>query len=98
MTFDATFWVAVSFVIFFGALVYLKIPGKINELYAKLNPKVHTGTKFFSPFPNEKGCKENIYADAEEGDLLIFPAHLLHMAPSLYDTDELRVIFSFNFS
>ena len=65
-------------------------------LYAKLNPKVHTGTKFFSPFPNEKGCKENIYADAEEGDLLIFPAHLLHMAPSLYDTDELRVIFSFN--
>ena len=32
MTFDATFWVAVSFVIFFGALVYLKIPKKINEV------------------------------------------------------------------
>jgi len=32
MTFDATFWVAVSFFIFFGALVYLKIPGKINDL------------------------------------------------------------------
>ncbi len=32
MTFDATFWVAVSFFIFFGALIYLKVPGKINEL------------------------------------------------------------------
>ncbi len=32
MTFDATFWVAVSFVIFFGALIYLKIPKKINDL------------------------------------------------------------------
>ena len=36
MTFDATFWVAVSFFIFFGALVYLKIPGKINELLANM--------------------------------------------------------------
>ena len=36
MTFDATFWVAISFFIFFGALVYLKIPGKINELLANM--------------------------------------------------------------
>ena len=36
MTFDATFWVAVSFVIFFGALVYLKIPQKVNELLSKM--------------------------------------------------------------
>jgi len=36
MTIDATFWVAVSFIIFFGALVYLKIPQKINELLNKL--------------------------------------------------------------
>ena len=36
MTFDATFWVAVSFFIFFGALIYLKIPGKINELLANM--------------------------------------------------------------
>ena len=32
MTFDATFWVAISFVIFFGALAYFKIPEKINNL------------------------------------------------------------------
>ena len=36
MTFDATFWVAVSFFIFVGALIYLKIPGKINELLANM--------------------------------------------------------------
>ena len=36
MVIDATFWVAVSFVIFFGGLVYLKIPQKINEILSKL--------------------------------------------------------------
>ncbi len=36
MTFDATFWVAVSFFIFFGALVYLKVPGKINDLLTNM--------------------------------------------------------------
>jgi len=36
MSFDATFWVAVSFFIFFGLLVYFKIPQKINELLNKL--------------------------------------------------------------
>ena len=36
MKFDATFWVAVSFVIFFGVLIYLKIPQKVNELLGKL--------------------------------------------------------------
>ena len=36
MTIDATFWVAVSFVIFFGGLVYLRIPQKINEILNKL--------------------------------------------------------------
>ena len=32
MIIDATFWVAVSFFIFFGCLVYLKVPQKINNL------------------------------------------------------------------
>ena len=36
MIIDATFWVAISFLIFIGALVYLKIPQKINELLNKL--------------------------------------------------------------
>ena len=36
MVIDSTFWVAVSFVIFIGALVYLKIPQKVNEVLNKL--------------------------------------------------------------
>tara|TARA_B100000029_G_scaffold171815_1_gene168204 strand:- start:305 stop:802 length:498 start_codon:yes stop_codon:yes gene_type:complete len=36
MTFDATFWVAVSFVIFFGALIYFKIPQNVNNLLSKM--------------------------------------------------------------
>ena len=36
MAFDATFWVAISFLIFFGALVYFKIPQKINELLVNM--------------------------------------------------------------
>ena len=36
MKFDATFWVGVSFVLFFGGLVYLKVPQKINEILNKL--------------------------------------------------------------
>ena len=36
MVIDATFWVAISFIIFVGGLVYLKIPQKINEILNKL--------------------------------------------------------------
>ena len=32
MNIDATFWVAVSFFIFAGGLIYLKIPQKINDV------------------------------------------------------------------
>ena len=32
MNIDATFWVAISFIIFLGGLIYLKIPQKINEV------------------------------------------------------------------
>jgi len=36
MEIDATFWVAVSFIIFFGALIYLKIPQKITQILDKM--------------------------------------------------------------
>ena len=36
MVIDSTFWVAVSFVIFFGGLIYLKVPQKINTILNKL--------------------------------------------------------------
>ena len=38
MIIDATFWVAVSFFIFFGVLIYLKVPQKIsNSLTDQIN-------------------------------------------------------------
>ncbi len=36
MIIDSTFWVAVSFIIFFGVLIYLKVPKKVNETLNKL--------------------------------------------------------------
>ena len=36
MQFDATFWVAISFFIFFGALIYFKIPQNVNNLLDKM--------------------------------------------------------------
>ena len=38
MIIDATFWIAISFFIFFGILIYLKVPQKINNsLISKIN-------------------------------------------------------------
>ena len=38
MNIDATFWVAISFFIFLGVLIYLKIPQKINiSLTSQIN-------------------------------------------------------------
>ena len=31
MIIDATFWVAISFFIFIGGIIYLKVPQKINS-------------------------------------------------------------------
>ena len=36
MTIDATFWVAISFFLFFGLLIYFKIPQKVNETLSNL--------------------------------------------------------------
>ena len=32
MTFDATFWVTISFFIFIGILIYFKIPQKVKKI------------------------------------------------------------------
>ena len=36
MSFDSTFWVAISFLIFICILIYFKIPQKVNDLLSKL--------------------------------------------------------------
>ena len=44
MAIDATFWVAISFFIFIGLIVYLKVPQKIdkslNESIKKIQQKI----------------------------------------------------------
>ena len=55
MTIDSTFWVAVSFFIFFGGLVYLKVPQKINEIL----------TKLILDIKNEINESEKLRADAK---------------------------------
>ena len=55
MAIDATFWVAVSFLIFFGGLIYLKIPQKINDILSKL----------ISDIKNEIGESEKLRAEAK---------------------------------
>ena len=40
MVLDSTFWVAVSFFIFFGGLVYLKVPQKVNNSIAMQIDKI----------------------------------------------------------
>ena len=36
MAIDATFWAALSFIIFFGVLIYFKIPQKVSEILDKM--------------------------------------------------------------
>ena len=36
MIIDATFWVGISFVLFFAGLIYLKVPQKVNEILNNL--------------------------------------------------------------
>ena len=36
MVIDATFWVGISFILFFSGLIYLKVPQKINEILNNL--------------------------------------------------------------
>ncbi len=42
MNIDATFWVAISFFIFCGGLIYLKVPQKVNDSLANEIQKIRT--------------------------------------------------------
>ena len=64
--------------------------------YAKINPDVHESTSFISPFPHPNdGSVKSRNLQANEGDLIFFPAHLLHGSIP-HKSDEDRIVFSFN--
>ena len=62
MTIDATFWVAISFFIFFGGLVYLKVPQKIN---ASLNNQISEIKKEIDEAEKLKVEAKNLLSDYE---------------------------------
>ena len=62
--------------------------------YAKMSPE-HKSTMFFAPYLNLFGMGESMSTIVEEGDLIIFPSNLWHMAPPHTSENE-RIIFSFN--
>ena len=62
MTIDATFWVAVSFFIFLGGLVYLKVPQKINTA---LNNQIDQMKKELDEAKKLKIEAKNLLSDYE---------------------------------
>ena len=62
MTIDATFWVAISFFIFFAILIYLKVPQKINN---SLTDKINEIQKELEEAEKLKEEAKNLFADYE---------------------------------
>ena len=70
MNIDATFWVAISFFIFCGGLVYLKIPQKINifltEKINEIKQELEEAEKLKEEAKNLLGNYENKIAKSQE--------------------------------
>jgi len=62
MTIDATFWVTVSFFIFIGGLIYLKVPKKINS---SLNAQINQMKKEIENAEKLKVESKNLLSDYE---------------------------------
>ena len=62
MIIDATFWVAISFFIFFGVLIYLKVPQKINN---SLNDQIKEIKKELNEAEKLKVEAKNLLSDYE---------------------------------
>ena len=62
MTIDATFWVSISFFIFIGGLIYLKIPQKINNSLISQISKIKNE---LSEAEKLKAAAKNLLSDYE---------------------------------
>ena len=63
MIIDATFWVAVSFFIFLGVLIYLKVPQKINN---SLNDQINEIKKELDEAEKLKVESKNLLSNYED--------------------------------
>ena len=62
MNIDATFWVAISFFIFVGVLIYIKVPQKINST---LTEKIYEIKKELEEAEKLKEEAKNLFANYE---------------------------------
>ena len=62
MTIDATFWIAISFFIFFAILIYLKVPQKMNN---SLTDKINEIQQELEEAEKLKEEAKNLFADYE---------------------------------
>ena len=62
MIIDATFWIAISFFIFCGVLIYLEVPQKINN---SLNGKINEIKKELEEAERLKEEAKNLFANYE---------------------------------
>ena len=62
MTIDATFWVAISFFIFFAGLIYLRVPQKVNN---SLDAKIKLIKNELDEAEKLKNESKNILSDYE---------------------------------
>ena len=62
MTIDATFWIAISFFIFFAILIYLKVPQKMNN---SLTDKINEIQQELEGAEKLKKEAKNLFADYE---------------------------------
>ena len=64
--------------------------------YAEMDPEVHGSTEFLQPWSSLDGGKGIQSVQVEEGDLVLFPCNLFHMAPPHQSPDKFRTIIAFN--
>jgi len=62
MSIDATFWVAIAFFLFFGGLIYLKVPQKVNT---SLNEKINIIKKELKDSEKLKNEAKSLLSDYE---------------------------------
>ena len=98
MNFDATFWVAVSFFLFVGVLLYFKVPQKI---FATLDESINKIKKDIEEAEKLKEESKNILSDYEtrldkskvEIDLMIKNAQKESDANIIKTNDQFHKIF-----
>ena len=74
MIIDATFWVGISFVLFFAGLIYLKVPQKVNEIINEAKKEsenliIDMNDKFHKSSEIKKSLAENKISQMKEAAL-----------------------------